>query len=171
MANEINYKHTETGVTLYATVETPAGTIWNGAAFEAMLVANWATYAVALTESPAGGYRYIGSAPALAAGTYTVRIFKQAGGSPAIADTCLAEGDLSWSGTAENAGLTENTVMEGTLTVKSVLRILLAFAVGKTTGCGTTAPKFRDQADTKNRISGTVDASGNRTAVTLDATD
>lgn len=62
-------------------------------------------------------------------------------------------------------------VVEGTLTLKGVLRILLAEAAGKTTGGGTTSPTFRNLADTKSRISATVDTSGNRTAITLDETD
>lgn len=60
-------------------------------------------------------------------------------------------------------------VIEGSLTLRQVLRILLAEAVGKAAGGGTTSITFRDNADTKNRIAATVDASGNRSAVTLDA--
>ncbi len=60
-------------------------------------------------------------------------------------------------------------VVEGSLTLRQILRILLAEAVGKAAGGGTTSITFRDQADTKNRIAATVDASGNRSAVTLDA--
>ena len=60
-------------------------------------------------------------------------------------------------------------VVEGTLTMRQILRLLLAEAAGKASGGGTTSIAFRDQADTKNRIAATVDASGNRSAVTLDA--
>lgn len=59
-------------------------------------------------------------------------------------------------------------VIEGTLTMRQVLRILLAALAGKTTGGNTTTPKFRDVADSKNRISATVDADNNRTTITLD---
>jgi hypothetical protein len=59
--------------------------------------------------------------------------------------------------------------IEGTLTLKQVLRLLLAANTGKSTGFGGGGSvTFRDQADTKPRITGTLDASGNRTAVTLD---
>lgn len=54
------------------------------------------------------------------------------------------------------------------LTLREIQRILLAFAAGKASGGGTTAIAFRDQADSKDRIAGTVDAQGNRTAVTVD---
>lgn len=62
-------------------------------------------------------------------------------------------------------------IVEGTYDVKEALRLLLAFCVGKASGGGTAAPTFRDTADAKDRIIMTVDANGNRTAVTLDVTD
>jgi hypothetical protein len=45
---------------------------------------------------------------------------------------------------------------------------MLAALAGKSAGGGTATITMRDQADTKNRISATVDASRNRTAVTID---
>lgn len=59
-------------------------------------------------------------------------------------------------------------VVEGTLTLRQILRLFLATLAGKSAGGGTATVTFRDNGDTKNRISATVDASGNRTAVTLD---
>jgi hypothetical protein len=41
---------------------------------------------------------------------------------------------------------------------------------GKASGLETTTAVYRDSADTKDRITATVDANGNRTAVTLDLT-
>jgi len=61
-------------------------------------------------------------------------------------------------------------VLEGTLTVRQAMRIILAAAAGKSTGGGTGTIYFRDLADTKNRIKATVDSNGNRTSVTLDGT-
>jgi hypothetical protein len=60
--------------------------------------------------------------------------------------------------------------VETSRTVRAALRLILATAVGKLSGAGTTAIAIRDTNDTKDRIAATVDASGNRTAVTLDAT-
>jgi hypothetical protein len=62
------------------------------------------------------------------------------------------------------------TTVEGTLDVGEVLRIMLAALAGQASGGGTTSIAFRDQADTKDRISATVDSSGNRSAVTVDGT-
>ena len=57
-------------------------------------------------------------------------------------------------------------VVEGTITVKQALQATIAFAAGLASGGGTATLKFRDQADTKDRITMTVDANGNRTVVT-----
>lgn len=59
-------------------------------------------------------------------------------------------------------------VIEGSLDLVEVMKVLLAFAAGKTDITGSTYT-FRDQADTLNRISATVTA-GERTAVTLNVT-
>ncbi len=59
-------------------------------------------------------------------------------------------------------------VVEGTLTLRQIVRITLAALVGESNGGGTGTINFRDQADTKNRISASVDANRNRTAVTVD---
>jgi len=59
-------------------------------------------------------------------------------------------------------------VVEGTLTFEQLQKIVKAFIGGKTSGGGTTGIKFRDSADSKDRIAMTVDNNGNRSAVTLD---
>jgi hypothetical protein len=61
-------------------------------------------------------------------------------------------------------------VIEGTITLRQALRLALAALVGKASGLETTtAVVFRDTTDAKDRITATVDADGNRSAVTLDA--
>lgn len=60
-------------------------------------------------------------------------------------------------------------VIESGYTAAEILRILAAVAAGKSSG-QPTAPVFRDLGDTKNRVSGTVDSSGNRTGITIDET-
>ena len=59
-------------------------------------------------------------------------------------------------------------VIEGTITLRQAQRIFLAILAGKSAGGGTVTLTFRDNADAKNRISATVDSSGNRTAMILD---
>jgi hypothetical protein len=55
-------------------------------------------------------------------------------------------------------------------TLRQAMRIVLSAMAGKASGLGTTTAVFRDMADSKDRISATVDTSGNRSAVTRDAT-
>ena len=45
-----------------------------------------------------------------------------------------------------------------------------AAAAGKSNGLATTTARYRDKADSKDRIIATVDADGNRSAVTMDLT-
>jgi len=54
-------------------------------------------------------------------------------------------------------------------TVRQSMRLMLSALCGKASGMATTTAVFRDTNDTKDRISATVDADGNRSAVTLDA--
>jgi hypothetical protein len=61
-------------------------------------------------------------------------------------------------------------VIEGAVTLQQSLRISNAANAGKLSGAATTAIAIRDLADTKDRISATVDADGNRTAVTTNLT-
>lgn len=58
--------------------------------------------------------------------------------------------------------------IEGSITLVQALRLILAVGVGKLSGAATTNVKIRDTGDSKDRVDATVDADGNRTAVTLD---
>lgn len=110
MANEITARWHDTGVTLYAQVLDATGQIYNGSTFEVPVDANWGTYDIALTE--AGTTRiYRASFPAVAAGVYSLLIYLQAGGSPAVADTLIGLGDMAWSGTAAVLGASGDAVL------------------------------------------------------------
>lgn len=60
--------------------------------------------------------------------------------------------------------------VETGLTVRQAFRLWSAVLLGKASGLNTNAPVYRDTGDTKNRVSATTDANGNRTAVTLNST-
>jgi len=60
--------------------------------------------------------------------------------------------------------------VETGVTLRQSERLKLSSLVGKLSGATTTTVSIRDTGDAKNRIVATVDANGNRTAVTLDAT-
>lgn len=73
---------------------------------------------------------------------------------------------------AENADalLDRASGVETGRTVRQALRLVLAALAGKVSGAGTSAITFRDTNDTKDRIVATVDATGNRTAITYNDT-
>lgn len=60
--------------------------------------------------------------------------------------------------------------VDGSVTARQSVRLQNSALAGKASGLGTTTAVFRDLADTKARITAVVDADGNRTAVTRDAT-
>lgn len=61
-------------------------------------------------------------------------------------------------------------VIEGTYTMRQLLRLMASALFGKVNGGGTATITFRDVGDTKNRIVATVDTNGNRSAVVLTET-
>ena len=63
-----------------------------------------------------------------------------------------------------------NNGLEGSTTYEQAMRLMLSALAGKSTGGGTATLTFRDQADSKPRITATVDTDGNRDAMTLDGT-
>ena len=56
-------------------------------------------------------------------------------------------------------------VVEGTVTVRQALRLILSFISGKCSGGATTTITYRDIGDTKDRIVMTVDSDGDRSAI------
>ena len=58
--------------------------------------------------------------------------------------------------------------LDNGLTAEEMLRIILSATAAKLSGAATTNILIRSVADDKNRIDATVDANGNRTAITLD---
>jgi hypothetical protein len=69
---------------------------------------------------------------------------------------------------AEIADAVHDEVVESTLTFRQMLRIFMSVLTGKSSGGGTTTIIFQDIADTKARITATVDADGNRTNIVTD---
>lgn len=169
MSNEIQLRHTTAKNVYFQVTRGSDGEIWNTSgtpAFEAEVDANWGNYAVVMAEQHSSGM-YLGSMPAVPLGRYVVTAFERQGGSPAIADRdyIIGSDTIDWDGTREVgfAGL-----IEGTLSFIYAQRIMLAALAGKSSNHEDGLPKYRDQADTKNRISATIDANHNRSAVSVD---
>ena len=127
MADEIQLRHDQSGETLYAVIvnadadSADFGEYWDAAAgaWEPLDTADWDDYDIALSESPAGGYRYTGTLPAaMSPGAVTVLIFVRGGAAPDIDDHLAATFGRTWDG----AKLRETT---------KVQELLLAILAGK----------------------------------------
>jgi len=66
------------------------------------------------------------------------------------------------------ADAVHDEVTEGTTTFRQAIRLLLSHHTGKSSGGGTNTLVYRDVGDSKNRLTYTVDADGNRSAVVRD---
>jgi hypothetical protein len=64
----------------------------------------------------------------------------------------------------------DTTIVEGTITVKQALKVLLGVIAGKSNGGNTPNLVYRDTSDTLDRVKMVADGSKNRTSVTLDLT-
>lgn len=58
--------------------------------------------------------------------------------------------------------------VEGSFTMRQLLRLMASALFGKASGGGTATITFRDLGDSKDRITATVTSNGNRTTVVLD---
>ena len=81
----------------------------------------------------------------------------------------MAAGTITASALADDAvdEILDDTVGDGTITVRQALRILIAGMAGKLSGAATTTVTIRNLADTADVVVATVDADGNRSAVTV----
>ena len=137
------------GVTLYAVIHNPDGTIWNNVdlAWEAYNGANWAEYAVPLVEQGASGY-YAGAFPAGAAGVLTSDVvYKQAGGSPPTIDAPA-------TGIGQSQGVDVAAIKASVVAASNLNKSLLTMIQGAVTSSGTsTASKiYTDLSDTADDV-------------------
>ncbi len=96
-----------------------------------------------------------------------------------IATTSFAAGAIDAAAIAANAfgaselaadavdKILDETVGDGTITMREALRILISGMAGKLSGAATTTVTIRNLADSADVIVATVDADGNRSAVTV----
>lgn len=123
---------------------------------------------------------YTGNTPQT--GDNFARIGAAGAGLTALGDARIVNLDATVSSRLATAGYTAPdsaatiaaavwaTVIDGTNSAIKLMRGLAAAMLGKASGLETTNAKYRNIADSKNVIDATVDADGNRTAVTLDLT-
>lgn len=86
----------------------------------------------------------------------------------AITAAAIATGAIDADALAADAvdEILDEQIGDGTLTLRQAIRLLVAALAAKVSGMGTTTVTFRNAADTANVIVATVDADGNRSAVT-----
>ncbi|NOR85394.1 hypothetical protein GQ473_04695 [archaeon] len=64
-----------------------------------------------------------------------------------------------------------DTIVEGTLTVKKMLRVMFSVLAGTSSGGGTNTVEFDDVTGIKPRVTAVVDVDGNRNSITVDGDD
>jgi hypothetical protein len=104
VANEIKLDGYFPGATLYAVIENAAGLLWrtDTSVFEAYNSANWASYALLLTEQSGSGRYRANFPPAIAAGKYNITAYARSGVSAALTDIVVGVGgSIEWDGTQE----------------------------------------------------------------------
>lgn len=89
-------------------------------------------------------------------------------GDSEIAPDAIGSSELAATAVTEITDDVFADIVDGTCTFQMVQRALLAFAAGFANGAPTTTVTFRRQDDTTAAIVMTVDADGNRSAVTID---
>jgi hypothetical protein len=87
-----------------------------------------------------------------------------------VYDTLFSTDVFNVEVTAAGVDSILDEVIENTLTLRQAIMLIKAVCAGKSSGGGTPTITFRNDLDTLNRVSATVDNLGNRTAVTKDVT-
>lgn len=102
---------------------------------------------------------------AWASGSLTSGVFA----SGAITAAAIAADAIGASELAADAvdAILDEQIGDGTLTMRQALRVIFAAVAGKLSGAATTTVTIRNGADSANVIVATVDADGNRSAVTV----
>lgn len=110
-----------------------------------------------------------GTAGTFSSGIPEVKVNNIAAG--AVNAAAIATGAIDADALAADAiDEIHDEVIEGTTTFRQMMRGVASALFGKASGLATTTAVYRDIGDTKDRITATVDADGNRSAVTKDLT-
>lgn len=88
------------GLTVYAFLRDSTGAIWNGSSFVSYNEANWATYALSMTEQASSGFYSVAFPVAVSSGRYYLTIHAAITGSPATKDDVIGQGSINWDGSS-----------------------------------------------------------------------
>ena len=164
------------GKTLYLVILNESGQIRDGVntQFTSYDGNDWGNYDIALSEKTTNGNSgiYVATVPSdLPQGAYTADVRLQSGGSPAVSDSSIGEGEFSWDGskilnTANTLGITDGLEFED-------LRVLLAAFAWNLNSVtansdGTRTVEFRKKDGTTKAVTVKYDpANGERTSSTV----
>lgn len=115
--------------------------------------------------------RDLGASVLLSVGTGTGQVNLSSGAVPVTGDltaTMKTSVTTAVPTAVQVAAAVWAYVVEGSFTALNFIRLIAAALGGKVSGADTATVVIRDASDTKTRITATVDAFGNRSAVTLD---
>lgn len=99
MADQIILSNGVPGLTVYALIRKPDGTIWNGAAFVTEVGASYGSYDIPLTDADGVGNYKAAFPAAITAGFYLEEARLQVGGSPdGTTDPVIGGDSRQWSG-------------------------------------------------------------------------
>lgn len=189
ISNAVQYGHDNDTDIIYGVVRNVAKQARDVAA------GAWDTYSGAdlgdydISAGTASGGLWSGDFPEIANGFYIYQFRIRAGDNPASDDILLFNLKGYWNGsvfsssaldangrvdvskiegtdaTNQIGDATHDEVVEGTITLRQAIKLILAVLTGKTSGGGTSTLTFRNMADSKDRLIVTVDTNGNRTAI------
>ena len=103
MVKEIQASYT-TGATLYALLFNTSGQVRDvdTPEWETFVDASYGTYDIAMAEEGiASGIYTANMAASISAGVYNIVVRKRVGGSPAVSDPVVGDGQIHWDGTNE----------------------------------------------------------------------
>jgi hypothetical protein len=115
----------------------------------------------------------VGDFPAaiVTAGLYAYTVYHRAGASLALTDGKDGLGSVNWDGAAEIVpGAAAEIEVDGK-TQAEFYRLVGAVLLGRVSGAGTGTEVFRALDNSKARVTSSVSEAGDRTSVTLDATE
>lgn len=143
------------------TIKTQAVTAAAGVTFPTSVASPTNITAVTTVGSVTGAVGSVGTGGITSASFATGAIT-----ATAIAADAIGASELAADAVTEIANAIAALTVDTGMTLQNAMKLVLAAAAGKVSGAAGTTVTIRDTTDTYDRIVATVDASGNRTALT-----
>jgi hypothetical protein len=179
MANEVQFRHTVTGVNLYFFLQNNIPESADYSKYWRVSDNTWQAAPAALPDNfdtvmteIAGSYNYQGTFPTNAGvteGNYTLYMYLRIAGAPALTDTLLAINEVYWDLDniyPSSAGIDTDSTGTEVISMKKAVEVMLAVLIGDSVVAGDNVSwKGRDGATETSNVD--FDADGNRTNSTI----